>query len=141
MKKASGLEWLNRELMVAPYCYALCLDEVSFGRELKRLNVPKHLRPPFLSNTHCNATVDFFEQSSGVELCCIVRMKVSKTATREEVYGLLVHEAVHIWQACREYIGEKFPASEQEAYSIQRIALSLMCSYKDQILAKKEKKK
>lgn len=138
-KKESGLEWLNRELMLSPYCYALCLDAKSFERELKRLKVPKHKRPPFLSNSHCNASVDFFEETDGVGLCCIVRMKPGEARIREEVYGVLVHEAVHIWQACREYIGEASPAAEQEAYAIQRIAQSLMYSYKEQTQKRKKR--
>lgn len=139
-KKKSELDWLNRELMISPYCYSLCLDEAAFEKELKRLKIPKRMRPAFLSNSHCNATVDFFEKRGGIDLCCIVRMRPPKDRIREEIYGVLVHEAVHIWQACREYIGEKFPASEQEAYSIQRIAMSLMVSYRDQMLAREDKK-
>lgn len=42
-----------------------------------------------------------------------------------EVYGLLLHEAVHVWQKVKKLMGEKEPSSEFEAYSIQAIAQDL----------------
>lgn len=138
-KKNSGLDWLSRELLTSPYCYALCLDEGAFKKELKRLGVPRRLRPSFTSNNHCDATVNFFEETGKTGRCCIVCLKPAKGRAREVVYGVLVHEAVHIWQACREHIGETVTASEQEAYAIQRIAQSLMHSYKEQTQKRKKK--
>ena len=42
---------------------------------------------------------------------------------------MLVHEAVHVWQAyCRE-IGERNPGDEQEAYAVQSIAQELMAEF------------
>ncbi len=43
-----------------------------------------------------------------------------------EVYGLLLHEAVHVWQKVKKLMGEKEPSSEFEAYSIQAIAQDLL---------------
>lgn len=45
------------------------------------------------------------------------------------VYALLVHEAVHIWQAIVERMREQSPSKEFEAYSIQLIALNLFQMY------------
>lgn len=128
----SELDWLCRELLVSPYCYALCLDEKAFAAEQKRLKIPKRDRVDFSKTESCDATVHYFAKGDGVEKCAIVTMRKIKGRSREQIYGLLVHEAVHIWQAVREELGEKFPASEQEAYAIQRIAQSLMTSYKEQ---------
>lgn len=47
------------------------------------------------------------------------------------VVGLLAHESVHVWQAIRNYIGEKEPSREFEAYSIQRILQDLLWSHKE----------
>ena len=46
-----------------------------------------------------------------------------------EVAGLIVHEAVHVWQHYCMMIHEHEPASEQEAYGIQSISKSLMAEY------------
>jgi hypothetical protein len=48
----------------------------------------------------------------------------------EQVYALLVHEAVHIWQDVKHRIGEDNPSSEFEAYAIQNISQELMLAYK-----------
>lgn len=41
----------------------------------------------------------------------------------------LVHEAVHVWQGYREYIGESKPSDEFEAYSIQGIFSTLLLEF------------
>lgn len=128
----SELDWLCRELLASPYCYALCLDEKAFAAEQKRLKIPKRNRSDFSKTESCGATVHYFAKGDGIEKCAIVTMRRKKGVALEQVYGLLVHEAVHIWRAIREDLGEKHPASEQEAYAIQRIAQSLMTSYKEQ---------
>lgn len=46
-----------------------------------------------------------------------------------ETCGLIVHEAVHVWQAVREAMCEEQPSTEFEAYSIQAIAQCLLEDY------------
>lgn len=46
-----------------------------------------------------------------------------------DVAALLVHEAMHVWQAFCEHVGEKSPSDEFEAYSIQSIFHELMTAY------------
>ncbi|KCY47724.1 hypothetical protein J715_3367 [Acinetobacter baumannii 1571545] len=47
------------------------------------------------------------------------------------MYGLLLHEAVHVWQKVKKLMGEKEPSSEFEAYSIQSIAQDLFKMYEE----------
>ena len=42
-----------------------------------------------------------------------------------QIHGLLLHEAVHIWQEVKLRMGEESPSSEFEAYSVQAIAQDL----------------
>lgn len=139
-KKPAPIEWLDRDLLTSPYRYALCLSEEAFHAALKRLGVPERHWPEFLKTTHANATTSFFETLDGAENCAIVTMHPCPEREVEQAYALLVHEAVHIWQACKEVIGEDHPGKETEAYAIQRIAQSLMFSYKEQTSPKRKKK-
>lgn len=139
-RKAAGLEWLDRNLLISQYCYALCLSEESFHAELKRLGVPERTWPEFLKTTHAHATTHFFENLDDSANCAIVTMHPVTDKEIEQVYALLVHEAVHIWQYSKEVIGEDHPGKETEAYAIQHIAQSLMFSYKEQTAPKRKKK-
>ena len=124
------MKWLDRSLLISPYSYALCKSEKIFHKELKRLNIPKSNWPNFLTTTHVNATAHFFENSYTHGKCCIVCLGNTEKFTKIQVYSLLVHEAVHIWQEIRESIGERYPGVEQEAYAIQSISQKLMLAYK-----------
>lgn len=62
----------------------------------------------------------------GVAIICI---KEGLELSLIETFSLLVHEAVHLWQAHCEYIGEEAPGDEIEAYAIQKIATELMKEY------------
>jgi hypothetical protein len=139
MKKQKGLEWLDRSLLTSPYHYALCLSEKEFTKELDRLNVSKKNRGDWIKTPQANATLHFLEQNGDVGLSAIVCLKKKRGIEREQIYAILVHEAVHLWRAVKDYIGEHTPGVEEEAYAVQRIAQSLMYSYKEQT-AKKRKK-
>lgn len=58
-------------------------------------------------------------------------MPIYKKRPIEQVYGLIVHEAVHVWQRIVEHIGEHKPSDEFMAYGIQTIAQELMFAYKE----------
>lgn len=51
--------------------------------------------------------------------------------THNEIMGILVHEAVHVFDFCMEYMGEDSPGSEIKAYIIQYIFLQLVNAYED----------
>lgn len=128
------IEWLDRSLLLCPY-FCLCLNEKQFGKVLKQLNIQKKNWPDFLSMPHAHATVHFFEKSDG-SLCCVVTFGDYKNSSFEAICGLLTHEAVHIWQQYKQFIGESEPSKEFEAYSIQWISQSLIKSFIKQSGAK-----
>lgn len=134
MKQKHRDKWLDRCALELPYCYRLCVTEKEFHKELKRLKLPKSVWPPFTKPPHANATVHYFENMGEQALCAIVCMskKEKKLRTEPAIYGLLIHEAMHIWRACREHIGEERPSEELEAYAVQRIAQNLIWSWQEQ---------
>lgn len=125
--KKNNVEWLDRSLLASPF-YALCLNEKQFKKALKQLELPRKDWPSFLATKQSNATCHFFEKGDG-SIACLVCMHDYEDREMYSVCGLLVHEAVHIWQEYRKFIGEKEPSSEFEAYSIQWIAQSLIDSF------------
>lgn len=128
----SKIKWLDRSLVVAPIHYGLCTSQKAFDKALKKLGVPKAERPCLVMN-RADATTHFFENDGRV--CAIVGINKANTKSREispnVVIGLLIHEAVHVWQEIRRNLGEDCPSAEFEAYSIQRIAQNLIEAYND----------
>lgn len=121
-------KWLDRRIAAPGPYLSLCKTEAQFIAALKHLGVKDF--PSFIVNDHSDATCHYIESSKG-ELGCIVCIRKCDNRTPIEICGLLVHEAVHIWQAYSERIGEHSPGKEQEAYAIQAVAQELMQSYAD----------
>lgn len=76
---------------------------------------------PFLSVEGAAAQVDFYSNGA----YAVVQLGDTSERKLIEIYGLLLHEAVHVWQKVKKLMGEKEPSSEFEAYSIQAIAQDL----------------
>lgn len=103
--KAARVKWITRAIVESPYCIGICVDEPTFHRELRRLKIPREHWPEWLSgNKH--ARVHSFEKDGGRDLCCIVCIGYDKKRDPNQVIGLIVHEAVHIWQYICADIGE-----------------------------------
>jgi predicted Zn-dependent protease len=60
---------------------------------------------------------------------CVVCVQGWENRDPIEIAGLLVHEAVHVWQEHAYSIGEDTPGSEQEAYAIQAVAQELLAEF------------
>lgn len=75
----------------------------------------------------CSAQVDYYDD--GRE--CIVQLGETEGKSLITIYGLLLHEAVHIWQRTKLLMGEREPSVEFEAYSIQRIAQDLFFMFQE----------
>jgi hypothetical protein len=125
----TALKWVDRALVVSPYRIALCTSKSKFRRELKRLKVPVGDWPEWIEDGK-DAMVHFLRCPKPYCLCCIVCIDKDAGHTPLEAIGLLLHEAVHIWQHSCEEINELEPSKEFEAYSIQTVAQRLIEAYK-----------
>lgn len=110
--------WLDRRIAAPGPYLALCLSESEFLAAMAHLDIKQ---PGEWLNPGKPATAHMANSPKGDRVCvvCIDRWQGRNPI---EVAGLLVHEAVHVWQEYAEFIGERFPGAEQEAYAIQSIA-------------------
>lgn len=119
----SPTRWLDRRISCPGPFLMLCLSQDELDQAVKRLKIPGF---PWLG-AGAAATAHLIHCPAG--LTCIVCVGDVSGRSGIEVAGLLVHEAVHVWQAwCRD-IGEERPGDEQEAYGVQAIAQELMAEY------------
>jgi hypothetical protein len=116
--------WMDRSLVISPVFYGLCKDKKAFKKALKHLGIKKKDRPDYLLTTHADATVHYFKQDN--KITAVICMGDCTERSTSEIAGLLIHEAVHVWQEIKRNIGEYDPSSEFEAYSIQTIAQRLI---------------
>jgi hypothetical protein len=125
-----ALKWLDSTLITGNW-FALCLTEKAFISEMKKMKV---FDSPRWINDSAQATTHLFTSDSGSR-CAIVCIDPTQLEQRTgvQVASILVHEAVHVWQDFAEFIGERNPSIEFEAYSIQNISEQLMSSYKQHI--------
>lgn len=108
--------------------YALVTSEVeylSFMLEYLGISDPS----PFCS-AGTFAQVSCYERP-GKPLFCLVQVNKRKCKKQKpvQVVGLLVHEAVHVWQKTVGRMQESTPSAEFEAYSVQRIVQDLLSVY------------
>ncbi|MCO8044983.1 hypothetical protein NI467_06380 [Acinetobacter bohemicus] len=75
----------------------------------------------------CAAQVDFYQDDA----YAIVQIGDTSERTSVEIHGLLLHEAVHVWQRIKQRMGESNPSTEFEAYSIQSIAQDLFAMFEE----------
>jgi hypothetical protein len=123
-------QWLYRDLIQGPHLF-LATTEAEYHRAMAHCTVAKGDRPGWVSAGK-SAKVHYLTNPKG-QLVCIVTVSVPPDVTAIQVCGLLVHEAVHVWQRFCEDIGEDEPSCEFEAYGIQAIAQRLMQAYSDQM--------
>jgi hypothetical protein len=116
----SKVIWCDRGWQ--PYHYGFCPDEKAWHREMKRLGVDPQPYPTSAGRcTHLSNMKDAAD-------CTIVTIAAIKRP-KVQIVGLIVHEAMHVWRAVRESIGENHPSAEFEAYSMQSITQNLIYAY------------
>lgn len=129
------MKWLDRRIAAPGPYLALCLTEKSFAKALDHCGIKERVN--FVRSEHSHATTHICTNQKS-ETVCIVTIRDWKGREPIEVAGLLIHEAVHVWQEYCKSIGETNPATEQEAYGIQSIAQELMAEF-DRITKKGKK--
>ena len=123
--------WLGRRVAAPGPCLTLVTSQDEFDAVLRHFKMP--LGTPYMSSARADATAHFFDDQRG-DSVAVVALGDTTGRSGVEIAGLLVHEAVHIWQTHRENIGETHPGREQEAYAVQGIAQELMAEYARRIV-------
>jgi len=118
--------WLDRRIAAPGPYLTLCLSETEYEAAMRGLKC-KHYAA-WISTPQASATTHHLSNNDG-NLCAVVCMNDYVGRNPVEVAGLLVHEAVHVWQEYCDWYGEKTPGREQEAYAVQSIAQELMAEF------------
>lgn len=124
------VKWLDRRIAYPGPYLTLCLSEDEYFRAFKDMGVKP--TDEWISSDVADATTHRLENDKG-QLACIVCLRVKPHHKAVEIAGLLVHEAVHVWQRYADGIGEHTPGREQEAYAIQSISQELLQAYADRL--------
>jgi len=118
------INWLSRMVVKGPRL-VLCLSEAEYQAVIKFLVVTDP--DPWLIDGS-GACAHHFASSGGgrTEVVCL---NADDFDSPIGIASVLVHEAVHIWQGYRAYIGEDEPSKEFEAYFVENVSRTLMEEY------------
>lgn len=117
--------WLNRRVAKPGPYLTLVLSEQELAKVVKKLSCDPLSFPT--SGAVCHT---LWNKDDEVTAVVAVSISAQNNTTAIEMAGLLIHEAVHVWQVyAAESINEKNPSSEQEAYAIQGISQELLAEY------------
>ena len=122
-RRVGAPKWLDRRIASPGPYLTLCLSEAEYKAAMKHCRVA----PGAWINPGADATSHHLVSEN--KRVCVVCLGNMGGRSAIEVAGLLVHEAVHVWQEYADSIGESTPGREQEAYAIQAIAQELMAEY------------
>jgi len=113
-------KWLCREVAARGPHLVLCLSPKELATACADVGAPHQEWPSSIAQT---ITLDWPDRDP----VCIVALRAGLgDHTGIQIAGILVHEAVHVWQEYIHHIGEDRPSSEMEAYGIQNISYTLM---------------
>jgi len=124
----SKVKWLDRQISAPGPRLTLCITEEAYISACRQLGIDSS--QPWIAAKTADATAHVIESNAGVTV--IVCISGWEGRDPIEVCGMLIHEAVHVWQEHKSLIGEKVPGIEQEAYAIQMISQNLLWSFVDQ---------
>lgn len=121
---ANEIIWINNGWQ--PVNIGFCPSKKAWKKFFKEIPKQKGFEIPKYLTSFARTTCLDSESKGRI---CLVSLNEAISDTKDEVYGILVHEAVHVWQHVKEYIGEENPSSEFECYSIQYISQQLWEAY------------
>ena len=128
-KKTINKNWADRGIVYSPIKYGLFITEDSYRKQLKEIEYDSWNEEEFIPKGFW-AVVNTFEEKNGTQACFVcLDYERCKTIKPHQVYALIVHEAVHIWQRIKKSLNEKSPSKEFEAYSMQNICEELFYLY------------
>ena len=123
---ANSVVWFDMGAM--PFFLGFTMSEKAFDEKMKLMKVDNP--PSFLINNSAGTT-HHFTRKNGLDTAIItIDLKQAKKNCREVVYGLLVHEAVHVLDYLIESMNDKSPSHEFKAYTVQGISQFLFQNYK-----------
>lgn len=106
---------------VYPVYIGICFTEKAYLHEMKRLSVKDY--DVWISPTAGATCHTFTTTSLHTFLICIDGIEAIKNKrVLVEVYGMIVHEVTHVLQGLLEYINERNPGHEMEAYFMQTVS-------------------
>ena len=113
---------LNKDLWLSmgpyPIYVAIVLNRKEYDNVIRHLKVPDP--SPFITTNI--GEVHHFSHSNGMA-CAVLMLDGKKLATLplSTIVSTVAHEAVHVWQAARDKICERSPATEQEAWFVDYV--------------------
>jgi hypothetical protein len=112
--------WCDRSFF--PVHFGFCPNEAAWVREMRLLGIKDEPYPV----SDGKATI---LEHKGEVAAIVTLSQKDRQFSKESVFGLIAHEAVHVWQKVREEMGEDRPSTEFEAYAIQHIFVHLAAAY------------
>ncbi|TGB34391.1 hypothetical protein [Burkholderia thailandensis] len=124
------MKYTEDVLLHRPCSLALCISELDYLREMRRLKIKSPSRWVIEGKT---ATAHWFDNRGGGDCVAIVCLDLERVlgGSGIAIAALLVHEAVHLFQNICDVMGEESPSREFEAYSIQRLSQDLMWLFQE----------
>lgn len=131
--KPTKPRWSTERILAAPIYWTVVTDERQFAPLISELYAPEEspdLRW-FAGTDASGITHSYVSSTSGLR--SVVCLRNLDDLDPVAVVSLIAHEAMHVWQFVREYLGETTPSHEFEAYSVQIILQQLLGEYRRQV--------
>lgn len=116
--KKGRVVWCDRGWQ--PVWFGFCPSRKAWKRQMKRMGLKGEPYPE--TDGRCTT----FDRKGKTVVLITLRDGAENERPASEILGVLIHEAVHVWQEVRACIGEHEPSKEFEAYSVQAISQSLI---------------